>query len=90
MYIQIKLVKMNTRIQKWGNSLAIRIPKSFAKSVELDEGNEVNLLLINNRIVVEKEKKKQKYNLKTLLTKVTRNNIHKEIDTGTPVGKEVW
>jgi antitoxin MazE len=80
---------MNTKIQKWGNSLAVRIPNSFAKTVELKEGNEVSLKLVDNKIIVEKERKKNKYSLKILMSKVTKENIHDEIDFGVPVGKEI-
>ena len=81
---------MNTKIQKWGNSLAIRIPQSFAKSVELNEGNEVSLKLVNNKIIVEKEIKEKKYSLSSLLSKISKENIHREIDSGLSVGKEIW
>ena len=80
---------MNTKIQKWGNSLAVRIPNSFAKTVELKEGNEVSLKLVDNKIIVEKERKKNKYSLKVLMSKVNKDNIHGEINTGIPVGKEI-
>jgi antitoxin MazE len=80
---------MNTKIQKWGNSLALRIPKSYAKAANIKEGNDVRLKLEKNKIIVEKENRK-KYSLKLMLALVTKENLHSEIDTGRPVGNEIW
>ncbi len=80
---------MNTKIMKWGNSLALRIPKSFAKAINLEEGNDVKIKIEKDNLIVEKEKNK-KYGLKSLLAGINKNNIHGEIDTGNSVGKEVW
>lgn len=80
---------MKSTIQKWGNSLAIRIPKSFANEIDLSQGTEIDLILFDNKIQIEPIKKK-KLSLDDLLSRVTDDNIHKEIDTGLPVGKEVW
>ncbi|MBF0200286.1 MAG: AbrB/MazE/SpoVT family DNA-binding domain-containing protein [Desulfamplus sp.] len=80
---------MRSTIQKWGNSLAIRIPKSFATEIDLSQGAEIDLVLLENKIQIEPIKKK-KISLDDLLSKVTEENIHKEVDTGKPVGKEIW
>jgi antitoxin MazE len=72
---------MKTQVQKWGNSLALRIPKSFAAESNIEEGSAVNLSLVEGRIIVEPT-----YTLDDLLSRVTRRNIHAEIDTGVPVG----
>ena len=80
---------MTTKIQKWGNSLALRIPKSFAKDVHLESGASVNLSIANGRLVVEPSPK-TKYSLSELLKGVTKKDLHSEIDWGRPVGKEVW
>ena len=80
---------MKARIQKWGNSLALRIPKSFAAHSNIEQGSVVDLSLDNGRMIVEPEKE-QKYSLEELLAQVTRNNLHSEIDFGEAVGKEVW
>jgi len=79
---------MTTKIQKWGNSLAIRIPKSFAETTQIREGSEIRLSLEQDKIIVTK-KEIPKYTLKDLLSKVTPNNIHKEVDFGSPKGKEL-
>ncbi|MDQ3022323.1 MAG: AbrB/MazE/SpoVT family DNA-binding domain-containing protein [Bacteroidota bacterium] len=79
---------MTTKIQKWGNSLALRIPKSFAHTTQIKEGSEIKLSIEKNKIVISK-KVKPKYTLKDLLSKVTPDNIHKEINFGPPRGKEL-
>lgn len=79
---------MKTQVQKWGNSLALRIPKSFAAESNIEEGSRVNLSVVEGRIIVEPVIERI-YDLDDLLSRVTKQNIHAEIDTGTPVGKEV-
>jgi antitoxin MazE len=80
---------MKARIQKWGNSLALRIPKSFAAHSKIEQGSVVDLSLDNGRMIVEPVVP-QEYSLEALLAKVTKKNLHSEIDFGKPVGKEVW
>jgi antitoxin MazE len=79
---------VKARIQKWGNSLALRIPKSFAAHSNIEQGSVVDLSLDNGRMIV--EAKEQEYSLDELLAQVTKSNLHSEIDFGAPVGKEVW
>lgn len=82
---------MNTTIKKWGNSLALRIPKSYAKEIELEEGAAVSMKIEENKIVISaKRKRKKPYSLAELLSKVTPGNLHGKIDFGSPVGKEVF
>ncbi len=80
---------MKSTVQKWGNSLAIRIPKSFATEIDLSQGVEIDLVLFENKIQIEPIKK-NKFNLDELLSQVTEENIHGEVNTGVPVGKEIW
>ena len=80
---------MKARIQKWGNSLALRIPKSFAAHSNIEQGSVVDLSLDNGRMIVEAAKE-QEYSLEELLAQVTKDNLHSEVDFGAPVGKEVW
>ncbi|CAN5663687.1 AbrB/MazE/SpoVT family DNA-binding domain-containing protein [soil metagenome] len=81
---------MKSKIQKWGNSLAIRIPKPFAVQTEIEQNSIIELSVIDGKIVVEPEKKKPKYTLEELLDGVTEENLHGEIDFGKPIGKEIW
>jgi antitoxin MazE len=80
---------MRTRVQKWGNSLALRIPKSFAVEVGLQKETSVEVSLAIGKLVVTPVAK-PKMSLKQLLAKVTKDNIHREIDTGPAMGNETW
>ena len=80
---------MITKVQKWGNSLGLRIPKSFAAEVQVEAGSSVDISVENGGLVVRPMRRK-KYVLSELLRLVTSRNIHDEIATGEPVGGEVW
>ena len=80
---------MRTRVQKWGNSLALRIPKSFATEVGLHRETDVEILLANGKLVITPVSK-PKLTLKQLLAKITKENLHNEVGTGPAVGKETW
>ena len=80
---------MRSRIQKWGNRLAVRIPKSFALETQMKQDVVVDLSLLNGDIVVKLHKDKPKYTIEGLLSEITDENIHAETDWGTPVGKEI-
>lgn len=80
---------MHVQIQKWGNSLAIRIPKSFAKQIKIGQGSFVDLLLIEGKLIAKPLDEKE-YSLDQLLTGVTEQNLHTEIDTGNAIGREIW
>jgi antitoxin MazE len=77
---------MQSRIKKWGNSLSIRIPKVLAQKVGLTEGTPVELHLKDSAIII----RKKRYSLEKLMSQVTPQNIHGEIDSGRPVGREEW
>jgi looped-hinge helix DNA binding domain, AbrB family len=73
-------------IQKWGNSIGIRIPKAMAVKVGLKEGSEVDLDIEDGHIVI-----KPKLNtLDAMLEQITPENLHAEIPTGKPEGRESW
>ena len=80
---------MNAEIQKWGNSLAVRIPKLLAEESKLSQGSVVNIRLVKGRLVIEPAPRPS-YCLDELLDGVTPKNRHGQIDTGGPVGREVW
>ena len=80
---------MKTRVQKWGNSLALRIPKSFADEVGLQRETSVEVSLADGRLVVT-PLARPKQTLKQLLAKITKENLHHEVDTGSAVGNETW
>lgn len=80
---------MTTKIQQWGNSLALRIPKAFAVEAKLHKGAVVDVSEEDGKIIITPVKKKD-ITLKNLLSGVTKENIHGEISTGKKVGKEIW
>jgi antitoxin MazE len=80
---------VQTQISKWGNSLAIRIPKSFAEEIHLEADTPVELSLEDGKLVI-KPLGTPKWTLEELLAGVTDDNIHQEIGTGLPMGKELW
>ena len=80
---------MRTRVQKWGNSLALRIPKAFAAEAGLHADGAVELSLSEGTLVVQPIES-QSFTLDELLRGITDENIPAEWDTGPAVGKEVW
>jgi antitoxin MazE len=80
---------MRVQVQKWGNSLALRIPKPFAAEIQIEEGALVDLSVVKGKLVATPAARK-KHTLSQLLTKVSRTNIHGEMETGPSVGREAW
>ena len=80
---------MRTRVQKWGNSLALRIPKTFADEVGLQKEASVEISLADGGLVI-RPVTEPKLTLKQLLARVTKENLYHEVDTGPAVGKETW
>ena len=80
---------MKTRVQKWGNSLALRIPKSFATEIGLQRETAIEISLADGKLVITPVAK-PKPSLKQLLAKVTKENLHHEVDTGSAAGNEIW
>ncbi len=80
---------MRTQVQKWGNSLALRIPKPLAADLELEEDSTVDLSLVDGVLVVTPVAEPEE-TLEELLEGVSESNLHGEVDTGAPVGREVW
>jgi len=80
---------MQTRVQRWGNSLAVRIPKSFAEEVGLQDDSPVNLRLSQGKLVLEPCAPRAP-SLEELLAGVRRSNLHAEFDIGPARGREAW
>lgn len=80
---------MKIQIQKWGNSLALRIPKSFAVESKIEQGSTVEVSLDKGKIIVFPVAEPE-FTLNELLTRITPENLHGETNTGAPVGKEIW
>lgn len=80
---------MRTKVQKWGNSLAVRIPKAFAEEVGLTDESSVEMRLVKGGLLVEPVAP-YGARLDELLEAVTDDNLHGEVDWGSARGKEAW
>ncbi len=80
---------MKLKVQKWGNSLALRIPKALAIEANVASGSTVEMSLSDGELRI-KPVEGQVFSLDELLAAITDGNIHDEVRTGTPQGKESW
>ncbi len=80
---------MRVAVRKWGNSLALRIPKSVASDSRIDQGSLVEVSVEKGAMIV-KPVTAQKYSLKQLLSRIKQSNLHRETRTGAAVGRESW
>ena len=80
---------MQSRVKKWGNSLAVRIPKPLAEEVGLEDDAPVELSLADGKLVVSPLAEPM-FRLEELLAQVTEENLHREVDAGPAVGVEAW
>jgi antitoxin MazE len=78
---------MEAVIKKWGNSLGIRIPGLIARELSLKDGSFVEIHDKGNEIVITP---KRKDSLSEMLKGISEQNIHREIETGDPLGNEIW
>jgi antitoxin MazE len=80
-------IVMTVRVQKWGNSLGVRIPKSVAKQTSITEGTELEVLASGGRVILRPQKVPS---LKDLVSAMKPGNRPAVVDWGKPVGKEAW
>ncbi len=80
---------MQTKIQKWGNSLGVRIPRPLAAEARVDEGAIVDMSLERGRLLI-RPVRARRYVLRRLLDGVNARNRHGEVSTGAAVGREIW
>ena len=78
---------MEAVIQKWGNSLGIRIPNLIARELSLKNGSVVDINDNGKEIVIKPVKKSK---LSEMLERINDENIHQEVETVGPVGNEIW
>ncbi len=79
---------MTTKLQKWGNSLGVRIPKEVLKKAKFKDGKLVTIKNIGDSVIISPSTKQE--TLDDLLSKITPQNRHEETYWGPPVGNEVW
>ncbi len=80
---------MQTKIQQWGNSLAIRIPRAYAAHARVRKGAKVEIVAQDGRLTITPMSPSAP-RLDALLRKVSPDNLHAAIDTGPAVGREAW
>jgi antitoxin MazE len=80
---------MLTKVQKWGNSLALRIPKAFAIDAQLENDSFVEIKIVEGKIIITPVSPPA-WTLEELLAGIDDSNLHREIDTGGAVGNEAW
>jgi antitoxin MazE len=81
--------KMISRVLKWGNSLSVRLPSSFAKELNLNENSPINIIAENKKILISPVISKE-YKLEEMVAQINEKNIHSEIKTGLRQGLEIW
>ena len=78
---------------KWGNSLAVRIPKTVAEALKVGVGRHPEIAIENGALVlrpIRRPKRKPTYTLAELLRGMTKANVPQEVDWGEPRGNEAW
>lgn len=80
---------MLSKVQKWGNSLALRIPKAFARDAQLENDSLVEISLVEGRIIITPVEAPI-WVLDELLSGINEKNVHHEVDSGSAEGNEVW
>lgn len=78
-----------THVKKWGNSYGIRIPQSLLSQLNLHADGEIEILLENGRLIISPIKNPT-YSLDELLSKITPDNLHNEVEFGNSFGNEIW
>ena len=91
MYILVYM-KITQRAQEWGNSTGIRLPKKVLQAAKWQPAQEVTVDIKGRSVVLTpiKPTKKDLPSLDELLQAITPENLHDEVDWGSPVGKEIW
>ena len=78
---------MTVAVKKWGNSMALRIPRDMARSLQITNDSLVELHIENGAMIV---KPHTETSLDELVERITPSNRHTEIDTGESIGHEAW
>jgi antitoxin MazE len=83
---------MKVEFLKWGNSLALRVPKAFAEEIGAIEGKPAEMTAENGALIVKvaRRRKRRRYDLESLINAITEENRHPETEWGPPAGNEAW
>lgn len=80
---------MNHSAQKWGNSLACRLPKALAAQAQIEEGTPLSLRVEGEEIIISKARPRRRVDGDALIARITPENRHEAVEFGGPVGNEV-
>jgi antitoxin MazE len=80
---------VKTKVHRWGNSLAVRIPKAFAEEAGIKDDSPIEMRLVRGGLLLEPSAGWSP-SLEELLNGVTESNLHDEADTGEAQGSEAW
>ena len=80
---------MRTTLTKWGDSLAVRIPKTVVDEIDLSEGRQVDLRVAQGNIVIQPVRPRE-WTIEGLVGGITAENLHRERPSGEPLGVEAW
>jgi antitoxin MazE len=86
----VVVLTMRARVQRWGNSLAFRIPRAFGRELNLRPESPVEITVDDGRLILHPVAETGVASLEQLLEAVTDDNLHTEVDTGPSVGREMW
>ena len=78
---------MDVAVRKWGNSLAIRIPKDIVQSLSIEQDTILEMNMQKGVLVI---KPKQETTLESLVSQINEENLHTEVTSGEGVGNEEW
>jgi antitoxin MazE len=81
---------MSTKVQKWGNSLAVRIPDDVVEEAGFVQGKEVTVKNVRNTVVISPMTAKRRPTLDELVARIKPHQLHKAVDWGKPMGREIW
>ncbi len=78
---------MILQVKKWGNSLAVRLPKDISKALSVQNDSFVELKLVKDGLLLKPKKSSE---LDKLISQINPKNLHTEIKIGKSVGNEIW
>ena len=78
---------MTVALKKWGNSLALRIPKDIAKTLQVADNTMMELDVTDGILTVRPQRGTL---LEEMVSQINSDNVHKEVDTGESIGNEAW
>ena len=79
-------MEVESSVSQWGNSLAVRIPSDMARQWGVRAGAAIEIIHRDGELVL----RKKSYDLTTMMSQITEENLHPEIQTGPPIGNEEW